>query len=412
MSLTLRLAHALLKAAARRWPPDISADLLREWQAELSALGSSRRQILGYAGSLAIAPTADGPSWATRFATVATAAGATLLAAALSNAVHATTAFLLAPSALPLAPSALPLVPSALLLAPSALPLVPSALLLVPSALLMALAARRARMSPAAATLLLTPPLFAFLFIGNADAVMPFMGFRDVAPAIATWAVAMLATIRLRRPPALLLGGTISLIAATAAGSLNAAHSLGVSLWSAPLWFPLSLLPADLFQTRASALLLGNAAVVTTPLLLCTVFVLALAIPRRSAVTSRVSRGRPAVTSRVFPGRPAAALPGFRGRPAAALPGFRGRSAAVLALGEPGSPRRQTTLGAIAALTAVAVCEATLLAAADPTALATRVLDHSAVFGFGFATHPAGQAVTALLAAALTLRLTEPAPPR
>ena len=391
MSLTLRLAHLLLRAAARRWPPDISADLLREWQAELSASGSSRFQILGYAGSLAVAPTADGPSWATRFATVATAAGATLLAAALSNAVHATTAVLRAPSAL---------------LAASPL-LAPSALLLVPAALVMALAARRARMSPAAAVLLMTPPLFAFLFIGNAVSVMPFMGFQDVAPAVATWAVAMLVTIRLlHRVPTLLIGSAVSLTAATAAGSLHAAHSLGVSIWSAPLWFSQSLLPPE--AGHASALLLGNAAVMTTPLLLCTVFVLALAIPRRTAIAARApgrtaSRdlGRTAIASRDL------------GRTAVATPVIPGRAAAVvLVLGEPGSPRRQATLGAIAALAAVAVCEATLLAAADPTALATRVLDHSAVFGFGFATHPAGQAVTALLAAALALRLTEPAAPR
>ncbi|GLY96760.1 hypothetical protein [Actinoplanes sp. NBRC 103695] len=362
MTLTLRLAHLLLRAAARRWPPDISADLLREWQAELSAAGSSRFQILGYAGSLAVAPTADGPSWATRFATVATAAGATLLAGALSNAVHATTA-----------------------------------ILLLPAALLMALAAWRARMSPAAAVLLLTPPLFVFLFIGNAVSVMPFMGFQDVAPAVATWAVAMLATIRLlRRVPALLLGSTISLIAATAAGSLHAAHSLGVSLWSAPMWFPLSLLPPE--TGHASALLLANAAVMTTPLLLCTVFVLALALPRRTPTTTRTP-GRAVVV----PTLPRRALTTARAT---------GRAVVVLILGEPGSPRRQATLGAATALAAVAVCEATLLATADPTALAGRVLDHSAVFGFGFAAHPTGQAVTALLAAALTLRLTEPATPR
>lgn len=373
MSLTMRLAHALLRAAARRWPPDISSDLLREWQAELSVLRSSRSHILRYAGSLAVAPTADGPSWATRFATVATAAGATLLAAALSNAVHATTA-----------------------------------ILVVPAAFLMALAARRARMSPHAAVLLLTPPLFAFLFIGNAVAVMPFMGFQDVAPATATWALAMLATIRLRRTPALLLGSTLSLIAATAAGSLNAAHSLGVSIWSAPLWFPLSLLPANAAHTPASALLAGNAAVMTTPLLLCTVFVLALAIPRRIATSRAIPRRAttsPAIRGRITTSR------AIRGRTTTS-PAIRGRSVVVLALGEPGSPRRQAMLGATAALTAVAVCEATLLAAADTTALANRVLDHSAVFGFGFATHPAGQAVTALLAAALTLRLTEPVPPR
>ncbi|MEV6632328.1 hypothetical protein AB0M54_16425 [Actinoplanes sp. NPDC051470] len=408
----MRLCLLLLAVAARRWPPDIAADLLREWQAELSVLRSSRFQMLMYAGSLAVAPTADGPSWSHRTTTVATAAGATLLAATLSNAVHTTAPWLI-----------------------------------LPAAALMAVAATRTRLSPLAATALITPPLFAFLFLGNAVSVMPFMGFQDVAPAIATWSTTLLTTLFLstrraaalpspagsptsrrasRRPATafrgpgvatLLAGSVISLIAATVAGSLNAAHTLGISPWSAPLWFPLSLLPADTTAfgpvlspaallpadaapTHASAVLLGNATVLTAPLLLCTVFVLALAFSRRiQAATSTEPQSR-ASTGRASTGRATA------DRASTA----RARRAVTIALGPAGSPRRQATLGGTAALTAVAACQATLLAAADPTALAHRVLDHSAVFGFGFATHPAGLAATALLAAALTLRLTEPTP--
>ena len=50
-----RIAEALLRLAARRWPARLRADLYREWSAELHALGSGRTaQMLSYAASLAV----------------------------------------------------------------------------------------------------------------------------------------------------------------------------------------------------------------------------------------------------------------------------------------------------------------------------------------------------------------------
>ncbi|MFG1608856.1 hypothetical protein [Actinoplanes sp. NPDC049265] len=449
MSPTWRLSRWLLTVAAGRWPADISADLLREWQAELAVLRDSRFKMLMYAGSLVVAPTVDGPSWAQRTTTAATAAGATLLAAALSNAVHAT-----------------------------------APLLLVPAGFLMALAARRARMSPTTAVSVMAPTLFTFLFLGNPVSVMPFMGLRDVAPAAIAWLLTMLLALRAPRP-FIPVAAALSLLTATTAGALHAAHALNVSPWSAPLWFPLSLLPPS---PHLPPLFLGNATAMTTPLLLSTIFVLSLSRPAPSApVATPAFRTNPAGTP-TFPTTPVA-TPTFRTNPAgtpaafrtnpAGTPTFRTNPArtnpagttlatarttlatartvltaartvltAALATarttlatartthspaarliinlarsfshrvrihttaitGAPGSPRRQATLGAAAAILAVVTCELTTLATADTTAMAHRILNHSAVFGFGFATHPAGQAAVALLAATLTLRLTEPAP--
>jgi hypothetical protein len=60
--VTRRLAGALLRAAARRWPAELRDDLLREWKAELHVLAGrgKRWRMLRFAASLATSP-AGGP---------------------------------------------------------------------------------------------------------------------------------------------------------------------------------------------------------------------------------------------------------------------------------------------------------------------------------------------------------------
>jgi hypothetical protein len=58
--VTRRLAEALLRLAARRWPAGIRAELHHEWLAEVHVLASRRREMLAYAASLAVSrPVAD-----------------------------------------------------------------------------------------------------------------------------------------------------------------------------------------------------------------------------------------------------------------------------------------------------------------------------------------------------------------
>ncbi|MET7396369.1 hypothetical protein ABZS66_23100 [Dactylosporangium sp. NPDC005572] len=90
--VTARLAAALLRVAARRWPAAIRADLHREWAAELHVLAESGRPwaMLRYSGSLALARPARQPMtaamrlrqlWhAVRLVLVAPVAGFALLA--------------------------------------------------------------------------------------------------------------------------------------------------------------------------------------------------------------------------------------------------------------------------------------------------------------------------------------------
>lgn len=60
--MTRRLAGLLLRTAARRWPVELRAELIREWEAELHVLaeGGERRRMLRFAASLA-AGRAGGP---------------------------------------------------------------------------------------------------------------------------------------------------------------------------------------------------------------------------------------------------------------------------------------------------------------------------------------------------------------
>jgi hypothetical protein len=313
-----RLAEAAITLAARRWPPRMRD----EWLAEMAAM-SGERERLAFAAGLLVSPSADGM----RGGTVAVAGGVTLLAAALANAVHAT-----------------------------------SQPMMIAAAGVMVLAGMRLRMSAPAAVALLGPALFAFLLIGNDIAVMPFMGLVDVGPAAAVWTAGMLATVRfLDKPVALLAGALGTMSAATAAGSVHAAAELGVSFWSAPAWFPLALLPPSP-SAGIPGVLLGNATAMTAPMLLCAVFVVALAVRA--------------------PAAPDAALR---------------------------SPRWRVPAALVAAPLAVVVCQVTTAAGTDVSTTMQRLLDHSAVFGFGFAGGVPGQAAVALIAAVLALRLVEPA---
>jgi hypothetical protein len=347
--LVAALARAGIAAAARRWPADLAGALRAEWEAELAAIrvqehGLRRiHRTLTFAGSLAVSPAVDAPP---RLAGCVVAAGVTLLAGALFNAVHAVGA------------------PGLLLLA----------------GLAMAILGRRVRLSPTTAVLLLGVALFAFLFIGNDAAVMPFMGIADVAPAVVTWTVLMVAAVRLPGTLAKAAGGLIALDLTMVAGSWHAADVLGVGPASAPAWFPLALLPggtvnfgpfhadgaASFGALRASGpafhasdILLANAAAMAGPMLLCSIFVLAL------------------------PG--AASL-----RPAAAS-----------------SDVRRTVAGIGGALGGLALAEVLRRAAPTADTILHQLLDNSAFFGFGFVAHPAGRAAVALLVALLFLQMAE-----
>ena len=354
MRLIDRLARAAVGAAARRWPAEMADDLQAEWLAELATLTGARRKV-AFAGSLAVSPAVDEPSWTERAAgagqRVAVAAGVTLVAATAANAGRTAGEF--------------------------------GPVVLVVAAVTMAAAGMRVRVPVA----LVGAALFAFLWVGNATPVMPFMGAADIAPAILVWTVGT-AVARRRGGVA---AGVVTLGLATAAGSWHAAAVLQVPVWTAPVWLPLSLLPGGLVSFgpgfadgaaafgplratgpafHASDILLANAAVTAGPMLLCTAFLLA-----------RPAAGRRWPLTRLVP---AAGRRWARGN-------WEG-------------DRRPLMAGLAAALTALAV--APLLPVAGPAdATLGRMLDNATVFGFGFAAHPLGQGAMALLAAVLTMRV-------
>ena len=299
--MTGLLARLLLRVAVRRWPADL-ADVLRpEWEAELATLHG--RRMLTFAGSLALSPAVDEPP---RREQAVVAAGVTVLAAALFNGVHASG----------------------------------NPLFLLPAAAVMAVAGTRITRPP---VVLVGLALFAFLFAGNAVAVMPFMGFADIAPAVVTWVVLTGLVVRYLRSWAAIAGGLIAVDLAVAAGSWHAAEVLGLSVWSAPTWFPLAF--------RGDGLLLANAAAMAGPMLLCSVLLVAATMHRSSP--------------------------------------------------RPVAPRVGILAGIGAALAGIGFCEWMSRSAPAPHHL----LDNSFVFGFGFAVHPAGRAVVALLIALLVVQI-------
>ena len=250
-------AAALVRLAARRWPADLAPDLAREWLAELDALRGQPWRRLTFAGSLLLAPSVDGPSWAERAYRFATPAVLTLVAAVLCNGVR-----LAGYHAGPVA----------------------AAVALVTALALMAYAGRR---TTTGGVLLLGACLFAFLFAGNPVAVMPFMGWRDVGPAVLVWTVLTALTLRLRSRAAAVVGTVLALDLAVAAGSVHAATELGVPLSGSLLWLPQTLLPAT-----GHPVLIGNAAVMAGVLAFGSAYVLAGRLRRHPARPPRLGAVR------------------------------------------------------------------------------------------------------------------------
>ena len=355
-----KLTMLLVAHAARRWP----GDMAREWQAELAAMrGEPPLRRLRFAISLAVSPadlSADPlprlESWGR---SLAGAAGVTLLAGALVNAAH--------------------------LVQHHAGTLEAAGVWLLAAVLIIHIG-RRSHASVLARTLTIGAALFGFLLAGNRVAVMPFMGWRDILPAVLTWTfcttlLAYAVSHARRRAPALLLavlGGLLALDLTAMAGSLRAAAGLGVGLTSAPAWFPLAMLPGGtvtfgspvavvgLPGFHASEVLLANTAAMIGPMLLSSLFVLTRALTPPWVHTSSV---------RTFPL--------FRVRLDSRT--VWGVTAAIAALAA-GEAFRRTPPGSF---------EATW----------HRLLDNSAVFGFGFLADTSGRVVTALIAGLIATHL-------
>jgi hypothetical protein len=285
----------------RRWPDELAAELSQEWQAELAALRADRTlpwarralRAVGFAASLAVWPAVEPAGAAPRTRRDRTAAvGETLLVpavvtlsgAALFNAVHLLSR--------PVGPLAARAAAGLVLLAVAVGAMVAAGVLA---------ATRRSYRPVIGVVLPVGLALYAFLLAGNRVAVMPFMGWRDIGPGVVAWtaltAVAAGAAARLtasgRRRLGLftgVAGVVVALDAATACGSAHAAAALGAGARWAAAWFPLTLLPGGAVSfgpstgtwpgRHASAILLGNAAAMAGPMLLCSAFVLAYAIRR------------------------------------------------------------------------------------------------------------------------------------
>jgi hypothetical protein len=382
LNLAERLARALLTATARRWPADLRDDLAHEWQAELDSLTPASRK-LAFAASLALSPAVEEAdeapvTWPQRTAgwarALAVPAALTLLAAALFNAVH-------------LAQDKFGAVAGGLALIAAAAAMV---------AVKPQITVRR--------VLLLGAAAYAFLLAGNQVAVMPFMGWIDIGPAVLTWTVLTAATVRLstrlrsagrNRLAALtaIAGAVTALDVAAAAGSLHAAAVLGVHAVSAPLWFPLALLPGGIVDFgasfvdggapfahgtaalgslqqsgaafHASDILLGNASAMIGPLTLCSIVVIANLLRRSPAHREPLAE----------PARDAAG---------------------------------KVALGVVAGLGGLAIGEALRRSGGAAELTLHRLADNSAVFGFGFLAHPAGRVAVALLIGLLVAHLRTP----
>ncbi len=372
MTATDRLARSLITAAARRWPADLRDDLVQEWHAELACT----RHKLSFAASLAVSPAVeeDGEepvTWGQRAAAGARAlsvpAVLTLLAAALFNVTH---------------------------LVQGRFGAAAGGVALAAAAAVMAAAGGRTTVRR---VVLLGAATYAFLLAGNQVAVMPFMGWIDIGPAVLMWTALTAATVglstslratgrnRLARVTAV-AGSVLALDVAAAAGSLHAAWVLGMSAASAPLWFPLALLPGGIVDFgpyfidgtaafggqwqagpafHASDVLLGNASAMVGPLALCSVAV----------VAGLLRRGSPRIPAAVRSGDAA------------------GKNA----------------LGVVAGLGGLAIAEALRRSGGAAEVTLHRLVDNSAVFGFGFLAHPAGRTAVALLIGLVVAHLTTPA---
>ncbi|HEV7961640.1 MAG TPA: hypothetical protein VGP57_03780 [Actinoplanes sp.] len=313
-----RCARRMVDTAARRWPDELSEVMADEWRGELEALrvepglrpGARAWRTLAFAGSIVLSPAVEAEgeepaSWFDRPSrSLAGSAGLTLLAAALFNGVHVAQHEFA---------DRLPPVLGA----------VAAAVLLAVAAVVMVAIGAHSRAHAVWRTVLLGAGMFVFMLAGNRVAVMPFMGWADIAPAIVVWTTLSAATVvavsriaaAARGRLALLVGlagSAIALDLGTVAGSLHAAVSLDVGFGSAPLWFPLALLPGGTaaFGTyfadgsaafgslqasgpafHASEILLGNASAMAGPMILCSAFLLALAL--RSARLDGVASDAP-----------------------------------------------------------------------------------------------------------------------
>ena len=408
MSALDRLARWCVGTAARRWPADLSGGLCREWNAELDALRNDpalgrvtrAARAVAFAGSIALSPPveaagADPVTWRERvggagrlLGTLSGAGLVTLLAAGLFNGSHL--AYHRVRAHLPTAGDALA---DAGLLAAAAAVMVCVA---VVAARRCPLPVGRPGAAVARRTVASGLATFAFLLAGNRVAVMPFMGWIDIAPAVVTWTVltGAAAVVAARcsatgRPRLGLAAGAagalVALEAATVAGSMHAASELGLGLGSAPVWFPLTLLPGGIAEfgptvvaagptvpaLRASDILLGNASAMAGPLLLCSAFLIMYAV---RAVRPIELVAVPAVPGRTVPARE-------RQMPFAAV-----RAGARGAVGAAGAVLAGLIAGAVSSRSGQAV-DATL---AD-------LRDNATVFGFGFATHSAGRTAVAVL---------------
>ncbi|WP_184949324.1 hypothetical protein [Paractinoplanes abujensis] len=399
-----------MTVAARRWPDDLAGVMREEWLAELAAAGGWRRK-LGFAASLAVSPAVDEPSWRERgqgFArAAAVAAGVTLCAALVANVARAAAVF--------------------------------APLVLFVAAVALVLLGRRVRVSG----LLVGAAVFGFLFAGNPVPIMPFMGAVDIAPAVVVWVAGITAVSRwARHLPARYAvgGGLLTLELATVAGSAHAASVLGVPAWSAPAWLPLALLPGDTVAFgphfpdgsaafgslqssgqafHASDILLANAAVMTGPLLLCTAFVLASVLRGASgrASTGAASRAAAAqVPTVVIAQAGPVEAPGSAPMPTSGnaltppgpavtcQPAARAWRRFTVRAAHVGDDARRIVVGVAAAGAGMAVAPLLSGAPADAEAALPRMLDNTTAFGFGFAEHPAGAGLVALVVAVLAVR--------
>lgn len=339
-----RLARVCVGIAARRWPDALRGDLTREWHAELDALrddpalgaGDRARQAIAFATSLACRPAveADGDAsrtWHDRAFDVGgpvmallSLAGVTLLAAALVDVVHDVHHGLGGQmAAITAGLAGIGLDGS---LAPTAAGLADIGLLTVAAgamAWLGIVAARRRRVArPALAIAALGLTTYAFLLAGNRVAIMPFMGWIDIAPAVAAWITltSLSVTVAARCAAAghhrrarwtRVSGAVIALDAAAVCGSAHAASVLGVGFGSAPAWLPLALLPGGTTRFgrfyphgapsfgglslsghafHGSDILLGNVSTMVSPLLLCSAFAVAYSA-RSTAARRSAARG-------------------------------------------------------------------------------------------------------------------------
>ena len=394
MSATDRLAQALITTTARRWPADLRDDLTREWHAELNHAPHK----LTFAASLAVSPAVEEAgeepvTWAQRATGWAVPAGLTLLAAALFNAVH---------------------------LAQDRFGAITGGLALVAAAAAMATVGGTSTVRRVA---LLGAAGYAFLLAGNQVAVMPFMGWIDIGPAVLTWTILTAATVRVSTRlrstgrtglagVVAVAGGLIALDVAAAAGSLHAATVLGVSAASAPAWFPLALLPGGIadFGTyfpdgtaafgslqqagpafHASDVLLGNASAMIGPLALCSVAVVAGLIrpgPPRLPVAMRSH----------------AACSATRSAPTCSTGGSEDEARRP-AVTQSRDAAGKVALGVVAGLGGLAIGELLRRSAGSAELTLHRLIDNSTVFGFGFLAHPAGRMAVALLIGLLVAHL-------